>query len=133
MIAGVADTHAAVWYLFNDTSLSVKAGDFIDGAAKQARRIIVSAISLVEVVYLIEKNRLPRNAYADLTAAFANPHHVLKEIAFTSEIVDSMWRVSRADVPDMPDRVVAATALYLGVPVISRDGKIRASNVQTIW
>jgi predicted nucleic acid-binding protein len=44
-----------------------------------------------------------------------------------------MWRVSRADVPDMPDRVVAATALYLGVPVISRDGKIRASNVQTIW
>ena len=29
--------------------------------------------------------------------------------------------------------IVAATAVYLGVPVISRDGKIRASNLQTIW
>jgi len=36
-------------------------------------------------------------------------------------------------VPDMPDRIVAATAVYYSVPVISRDGKIRASNVQTVW
>ena len=33
----------------------------------------------------------------------------------------------------MPDRIIAATALHLGVPVISRDGKIRASTVATIW
>jgi len=33
----------------------------------------------------------------------------------------------------MLDRIVAATVVYFGVPVISRDGKIRASNVQTIW
>ena len=51
----------------------------------------------------------------------------------TVEIVDAMKQVPRADVPDMPDRIVAATAVYFGVPVISRDGKIRASNVQTIW
>jgi predicted nucleic acid-binding protein len=44
-----------------------------------------------------------------------------------------MQQVSRDDVPDMPDRIVAATALYLGVPVISRDGKIRAANVPSVW
>jgi PIN domain nuclease of toxin-antitoxin system len=33
----------------------------------------------------------------------------------------------------MPDRIVAATALYFGVPAISRDGRIRASNIQTVW
>jgi PIN domain nuclease of toxin-antitoxin system len=44
-----------------------------------------------------------------------------------------MRQVPRADVPDMPDRIVAATAVYYGVPVISRDARIRASNVQTIW
>ncbi len=33
----------------------------------------------------------------------------------------------------MPDRIVAATAVYLGVPVISRDGRIRAANLQTVW
>jgi PIN domain nuclease of toxin-antitoxin system len=33
----------------------------------------------------------------------------------------------------MPDRVIAATALSLAVPVISRDGKIRDSQIETIW
>ena len=133
MIAGVADTHTALWYLFDDERLSVPAGDFIDEAAAARRRIVVSAISLAEIVYLIEKSRLPANAYADLKNALADPDHVLKEAPFTVEIVDAMRNVSRAAVPDMPDRIVAATAVYFGVPVLSRDGRIRGSNVQTVW
>ncbi|MBZ5618987.1 MAG: hypothetical protein LAQ69_09725 [Acidobacteriia bacterium] len=42
-------------------------------------------------------------------------------------------RVPRAEVPDIPDRIVAAMGLYFGVPVLRRDGRIRASNVQTVW
>ena len=30
-----------------------------------------------------------------------------------------------SDIPEMPDRIVAATALYFGVPAISRDSSIR--------
>jgi hypothetical protein len=41
--------------------------------------------------------------------------------------------VSRAEVPDLPDRIVSATAVALGVPLVSRDGKIRGSQVLTIW
>ena len=96
MIAGVADTHAALWYLYNDARLSVAAGDFIDHALE-------------------------------------DPGHAFKEAPFTVEIVDAMRLVPRAEVPDMPDRIVAATAVYFGVPIITRDGKIRASNVPTIW
>ena len=44
-----------------------------------------------------------------------------------------MRKVSRAEVPDLPDRIVAATAVYFGVPVISRDGRIRSSAVQVFW
>jgi PIN domain nuclease of toxin-antitoxin system len=44
-----------------------------------------------------------------------------------------MRDVPRVEIPDMPDRIVAATALYFGVPAISRDGRIRASNIQTVW
>jgi hypothetical protein len=70
---------------------------------------------------------LPANAYADLKAALDDPDHVFKEAPFTVEIVDAMKLVPRADVPDMPDRIVAATAVYFGVPALSRDGKIHAS------
>ena len=92
-----------------------------------------SSISLAEIVYLIEKDRLPANAYADLKAAIADPDHVFKEVPLTLEIVDAMSQVPRADVPDMPDRIVAATGVYFGLPVISRDGRIRASNLKTVW
>ena len=58
---------------------------------------------------------------------------MIEEAPFTVEIVDAMRQVPRADVPDMPDRIVAATGVYLGVPVICCDGRIRGSNVHTVW
>lgn len=133
MIAGVADTHAALWHLFDDKRLSATAADFIDHAAARGQRIAVSAISLAEIVYLVEKGRLPQNAYADLKSALTDTEHVLKEAPFSIDIVESMRLVERSAVPDMPDRIVAATALYFSVPVISRDGRIRTSSVQTVW
>ena len=88
---------------------------------------------MAEVVYLIEKNRVAANAHLDLKAALEDPDHVFKEAPFTVEIVDAMKQVPGADVPDMADRIVAATAVYFGVPVLSRDSKIRVSNIQTMW
>jgi hypothetical protein len=71
-------------------------------SAAAGKQIVVSSISLAEIVYLIEKNRLPGNAYTDLKAAIADPDHVFKEAPFTLEIVDAMCKIPRADVPDIP-------------------------------
>jgi predicted nucleic acid-binding protein len=88
---------------------------------------------LAEVVYLVEKNRLPPSAYDELTLALEDPEHVFTEAVFTAAIVQSMRKVARAEVPDMPDRMVAATAVYFAVPVISRDRRIRAASLSTVW
>lgn len=133
MIAGVADTHAAIWYLFADPRLSRTAKMAFETAVNDRHKIALSVISLAEIVYLIEKGRFAPSVYDDLEKALRNPDHVLQEAPLTSEIVDAMQHVLRTDVPDMPDRIVAATAVYFGVPVISRDGRIRASMVQTVW
>ena len=133
MIIGVADTHAALWYLYKNPRLSVTARTFMDEAAQGGHDIAISPISLAEIVFLVEKNRLPPSAYEDLTAALADPEYVIEEGPFTAEVVEAMREVPRAEVPDMPDRIVAATALYLRVPVISRDGRIRSSSIQTVW
>ena len=133
MIAGVVDTHAALWYLFGDPRLSISAKAFIDQAAGFGRKVILWVISLVEIIYLIEKNRLPFSAYEKLRQALGVVDYAIDESPLTTGIVEAMRQVPRADVPNMPDRIVAATSVYFGVPVISRDGKIRASNVQTIW
>jgi predicted nucleic acid-binding protein len=85
------------------------------------------------VVYSIEKNRLPQSAYDEMTQALADPEHVFTEAVFSAPVVQAMRQVSRAEVPDMPDRMVAASAVYFGVPVISGDRRIRAASLKTVW
>jgi PIN domain nuclease of toxin-antitoxin system len=133
MIAAVADTHTALWHLFGDARLSAGAGRFIGEAAASRHKIAISSISLAEVVYLVEKNRLPSAAYDELTQALADPEHVFTEAAFTVGVVQAMRQAPRAEVPDMPDRMIAATAVYFDVPVISRDRRIRGASIRTIW
>jgi len=133
VIVGVADTHTALWYLYKYPRLSVTARTFMDDAAQAGHDIALSPISLAEIVYLVEKNRLPVSAYEDLRVALADPEYVIEEAPFTADVVEALRQVPRAEVSDMPDRIVAATAVYLRVPVISRDGRIRSSNIQTVW
>ena len=130
MVGGVADTHAALWHLYGDARLSGRARDFINASAIAGHKVGVSSISLAEIVYLVEKQRITATAFEDLSEAVADPDGVFQEIPLTQQIVRSMKAVVRQEVPD---RIIAATALQLGVPVISRDGRIRASSVQTVW
>ncbi len=133
MIGGVADTHAALWYLHGNPRLSATAREFIDDTARSGHSIALSAISLAEIVYLVEKNRLPESAYQDLRAALRATEYVFEEAPVTADIVEAMRGVPRDVVPDLPDRIVAATALHFDVPVVSRDGRIRGSDLSTIW
>jgi PIN domain nuclease of toxin-antitoxin system len=133
MIVAIADTHAAIWYLFSDHRLGRTASAFIDETIGNGDHIGVSAISLAEMVYLIEKGRIPANALKDLHAATANPNAVLQHVPLDENIAMEMAKISRQDIPELPDRVIAATASLYGVPVLSKDRKIRSSIVRSIW
>jgi PIN domain nuclease of toxin-antitoxin system len=84
-------------------------------------------------VYLVEKKRLPAIARERLLQALDDPDRPPRLVPLDRAVVDAVETVSRNDVPDMPDRIVAATALALQLPLVSRDARIRASQVQTIW
>ena len=62
-----------------------------------------------------------------------DPNHVFHEAPFSGDVVEAMRTIPREAVPDMPDRIVAATGIYFRVPVISRDSRIRAANLTTLW
>jgi PIN domain nuclease of toxin-antitoxin system len=133
MVSAVADTHTIVWYLFSDHRLSSNARDAIEGAAASGDQVAFSAITLAEIVYLAEKGRIQSTTYSRLIAAIGAQDAVLTVIAFDEAVAGYLHRVGRDQVPDMPDRIIAATALALGMPLISRDSKIRLSGVSTIW
>jgi PIN domain nuclease of toxin-antitoxin system len=133
MIAGVADTHTVIWYLAPDARLSANARTFIDSAFSAGSQIAIPTISLVEMVYLIEKGRIPAETFSRLARELTKNRPAFVQTTLTLEIARTLSLVDVAQIPDMPDRIVAATALHLGVPVISRDSKITLSSLHTIW
>jgi PIN domain nuclease of toxin-antitoxin system len=133
MLRAIADTHSLVWFLAADSRLSESARAVFDQAALAGELIGVSAISLVEVLYLEEKGRLPEGSLRRILDSMAQPESPLVEIPLDRNVALAMAGVSRAEVPEMPDRIIAGTALAANVPVISRDGKITLSAVPTIW
>jgi PIN domain nuclease of toxin-antitoxin system len=133
MAAVAVDTHAIVWYLANDIRLSKKAAEAMDSATAAGEAIHVPSICLVELTYLVEKGRLPSVARERLIAAIEDPETACGLAPLDRAVADALESIDRGTVPDLPDRVVSATAIALPVPLISLDGKIQASIVQTIW
>ena len=129
----MADTHTVIWYLFNDARLSSTARQTIETAAVNGNQIGIASITLAEIVYLSEKNRIPEQTLERLLNAIEEENSVLIEIPLDKNVVKALVRVERTQIPDLPDRIIAATALYINVPVISRDRKIKLSDIQTIW
>lgn len=133
MIKAVADSHAIIWYLYNDSRLSVVASATFDAAEKDGDQIAISAITFAEIIYLVEKGRIDTAAFDRVSKAMDNTDAILIEIPFDIAVAKAMKQVNRTEVPDLPDRIIAATAESLGVPVISRDSKIQSSSITTIW
>ncbi len=133
MVVGVLDTHTILWFLSGDTRLSATANNFIMNASAAGNDLAISSITLVEMVYLIEKGKVPAGRFTQIIRMTRQRGEGLVEIAVDAEIARSLSKIDIAKIPDMPDRTIAATALYLQVPIVSKDGKIQLSGLNTIW
>ncbi len=129
----VVDTHTIVWYLEDDPRLSVRAAEALDSATAAGDAILIPSVCLVELTYLIEKHRLPAVVRETLVQTLDDPASPCSLVPLDRAVADALRRVPRNEVPDLPDRIIAATAVAIAVPLVSHDSKIRASQIQTIW
>ena len=90
------------------------------------------AICVVEAIYLAEKGRIPGTALERLLRALEEPDPRFVLAPLDRIVAVTVRGVARADVPDLPDRVIAATAA-LRLPLVTKDGRIRATNLETLW
>lgn len=129
----VLDTHVLIWYLAKYPKLTDPAKSAIKSTLQSGQMLYVSAISLAEILYLDEKGRLPGGTFSKVMAELKRPDSGLAEAPFVAGMVETMANIPRESVPDLPDRIIAATAWHLGLPLITADYRIRATNLTTIW
>jgi PIN domain nuclease of toxin-antitoxin system len=133
MSACVVDTHTLIWYVLNDPRLSSAAKTAILNTAAAGDSAFVPSISLVEIIYLIEKGRFPQALLQRIFSLLDDPLRELKSVSLDENIAQALQQIPRHIVPDMPDRIIAATALHMNLPLVTADDQIQASGIQTIW
>jgi PIN domain nuclease of toxin-antitoxin system len=129
----VLDTHAAIWYLLDTKNLSETVFSLIDGAAASGVPTYISAVSLVEVVYLVERGHIAADAFERFVRVLGQENPAFKVFPLDYNVASALRSIPRDVVPDMPDRIIAATALHLGLPLITRDRRLQAAGIPTIW
>jgi len=132
-MAVVLDTHAVLWYLLYSPELSATARNTIEEAIRRGDDVYVSAISLVEAIYLHERGRITSEALSKLDTALSDPDSGLRVSALDAAVAAALSRIPRTAVPDMPDRIIAATAVHLNLPLVTRDRRLRDAEIKTIW
>lgn len=139
----VADTHALLWYLYDDPRLSAPAREVFERAAHEGDTIGVSVISVVEVFYLAHRPRkvdpLAPDALRFVLAQVVDPDSFLELVDIDLNVVQHVIDLAGVPASDMPDRLILASAHARDVPIISKDNKIASSvredhgRVLVIW
>lgn len=129
----VLDTHAWVWFVSNPELLSRKATTAVEDSIGE-NRVFISSISAWEVALLVTRGRL------GLTMEMAAWIARSESLPFFQFVpVNNAIAVKSVVLPgplhaDPADRVIIATALTLGAPIITKDKRLRDyPHVKTIW
>ena len=128
----LVDTHVVVWLAFDQDQLSRTARTAINNTRKNASGLAISDITLLELATLASKDRI----HLDISL-----ESFLQEVESRFIVLPMSGRVcARAmGLPgtypkDPADRIIGATALVEGLPLLTADRQIRRSKaVQTVW
>lgn len=132
MADALIDTHVLLWML--DGSLPRRSATAARKLADAitARRVFVSIGSFLDLRYLVDAGRMS-------TGVLQKAEEVVQHEAFSVVSLDlavhhAMAEVSREQVPDPFDRIIAATALLADLPLLTADGRIRtALGERAVW
>ena len=127
------DTHALVWYLDDPQNLSRRAEEAISAGFRKEGAAI-SDITLWEIAMLVQKGRLTFASDVEEWLTDLNTLPNFRKCRITGAVAALSTRLPDDFHGDPADRLIVATALDLGVPLATRDRRIRAyPHVETLW
>jgi PIN domain nuclease of toxin-antitoxin system len=130
--AAVCDTHALLFHAAGTGRLGPRAAAHLDACERRQAIAYVPAAVIWECALLARGGRVNlrrslRDFFDDL---FSNPAYQSYDLTAAQVLLAEETRVNR----DPFDALICAAAIDLALPLITRDGDIRASGaVRVIW
>jgi PIN domain nuclease of toxin-antitoxin system len=126
------DTHVVIWLALEPGRISKRARATIQETRQRGEGLAVSDITLLEIATIENKGRIKLNASLEAFLAEIEARFIVLPI--TGRICVSALALPGAYPRDPADRVIGATALVEGLPLITADDGIRRSKtLKTIW
>ena len=126
----VSDTQCIVWYFADDTHRLPRAARSAFAAADEGRaQILVPSIALVEVVFLAQRQRVAQSVLERLFALSDAPDATIYVTPLDLAVARAVADFGPSAVPELADRIVAATARALNLSLLTTDPAIEASGL----
>ncbi len=123
----IADTMAIV-LLIEGRHLTTPVQNIFFEALTGKHTIHIPAIVLIEIGYLNEKKRIT----ASINDVEGLPAENFRISSIDSDVISATFKIN--DIPELHDRLIAGTAKYLDLPIITNDPVIANSKFgNTIW
>jgi len=128
----LVDTHVVAWMAFEPSRLSKNAREAIDEARKNGGGLAISGITLWELATLAGRGRIRLDVSVESFLGEVEARFTVLPI--TGRACVRALSLPAAYPKDPADRIVAATALVEGLPLLTADREIRrARALRTIW
>ena len=130
----VIDSHTLLWWLDGDARLSAEGRRIMDNEAAGPDRLVVSAVTFWELRLKEIRSKLtpkrPVNTWPKAIRSL--PRMRIEEVTLGDWlcVAEMNWENR-----DPADRIIAATAIRLGMPVVTVDEKFHGevSPVEVVW
>jgi PIN domain nuclease of toxin-antitoxin system len=125
------DTHALVWAVAESKRLSRAASNAILHSQKEDG-VAIAAITLWEIAMLVSRGRIQAFGTVEASVHMLTEGVIIKPL--NAEIAALAVQLPEDFPADPADRLISATAIIEGVPLVTRNQKLRASpRLKTIW
>ena len=128
----LVDTHVVVWLAMEPARISKRAKAAIEENRHSGEGLAISDMTLLEIAMIESKGRIKLNASLETFLSEVEARFVVLPI--TGRVCVQAMRLPVAYPKDPADRIIGATALVEGLPLITADDDIRRSKaLGTIW
>jgi predicted nucleic acid-binding protein len=96
--------------------------------------VVIPSIVLVETIFLVQREKLDEEVVKTLLSLTENANDGIYIYPLNKAVVQALSHFGPMAIPELADRIIAATAIHLNLPLLTIDSSIQAAKlVRTVW